>query len=203
MTNIFQHPRSIYIPLDAYVCCKHGFNSTYQNDLNGIINPDEFQESMNRINQPMLSCNKKLKIICIILCLMVLLGICFIISANVAAKKDSSFYNTLLTIGIVSIDGGVFLHLIACCVIICQRERKLRQAITKETIIYSSRSPITCGWRLENCGDENNADQNDYSHVVIDIVRPTTAVNSIYHFDQDNSLPPPPSYSDLFPRLSS
>ncbi|CAF4164942.1 unnamed protein product [Adineta steineri] len=51
MINNFANSKSISVPSVHTGCCKTEFDSTYQNDLNGVISQNEFQESINKINR--------------------------------------------------------------------------------------------------------------------------------------------------------
>ncbi|CAF0990886.1 unnamed protein product [Adineta steineri] len=201
MTDIPPRPKSIFIRLHDR------FDSRYPRDLYGIINPDEFQESMNRINHPILSKKKNFYIISIISLFLVTLGICLIIAAKTTANPNSEI-GALMIIGILTIHLGLWPSCIACCLIHYRRDRKLIEAVEKESIKYSCRSPTPCGWRLESPNYTTGRYENEFSNLVIDIGRSmiaesemcdsnqVTPISILLSQHQDNSTPPSYSQED-------
>jgi len=122
---------------------------------------------MNRINHPILSKKKKFKVICMIFLFLVMCGICFIIAAKTTSNPDSTLQENLLCVGILLVHLGIWPSCIACFRIKFQRDRKLLQAVAKESMKYSCRSPTPCGWRLESSTNMTNRNGNDFSHVSI------------------------------------
>ncbi|CAF0824708.1 unnamed protein product [Adineta steineri] len=210
MIGIPLHTKSISIRLDGSGFFETGFDPTYPHDLYGIISPDEFQESMNRINHPFLSMKKEFCIICTISLFLVTLGICLIIAAQTTTNPNIEI---LLGIGILTANFGLWPSCFLCSIIPCVRDRKLLQAVEKESIKYSCRSPIPCAWRLENSTNTMARNGNDFCRLVIDIGRimvtkgemhdsnQVTSVPISLSQHQDNSMPPP--YSAQIPRFCS
>ncbi|CAF1487431.1 unnamed protein product [Rotaria sordida] len=84
----------------------------------------------------------------------------------------------------------------------------MRHAIAEESMIYSSRSPIPCSWRLDTMTHfvgRYGIYHNNYLgyHLVIDIGRSTASESVVYHSNKDaidptsvigrhnNTAPPP------------
>jgi hypothetical protein len=131
-------------------CLKEEFDLTYPVHLNGIINQDEYQTSINRINRTVNSANKNLTILIIVSTLIMIGGItlCAVSPATAGPNKNLSVIFAVLSVGLV----GTTLGLILFCISIRSAYRHvahLRQAIAEESMKYSSRSPISCSWRLE------------------------------------------------------
>ncbi|CAF3878292.1 unnamed protein product [Rotaria sordida] len=213
MITVPLYPNSVHIPMINIGCCKSKFDSTYPIHLNGIISKEDFHESISRINRTILS-NKILIFLSIIFCLSIMVGI--IIFHHLSYE--------FLTIGIILIISESILLIIGCYIIKLQRIRRMRHAISKESMIYSTRSPIPCSWRLDtmthfvgrygiyrnnHLGYHNNfALMNLYYlfQLVIDIGRTTASESVVYYSNQDvpdptsvigrHNITAPPPYSD-------
>ncbi|CAF2750373.1 unnamed protein product [Rotaria sp. Silwood2] len=194
------NPNSVHIPIINIGCCKSKFDSTYPIHLNGIISQEDFHESITRINRT-ISSNK------ILIFFSIAFGLC-IMGGIIVLHYLSYEY---LKIGIILIISGSILFGIGCYIIKLQHIRRMRHAIAKESIIYSSRSPIPCSWRLDTMthfvGRYGIYRNNHLAyHLVIDIGRSTTPGSVIYYsnpnapdptsvIERHNSAAPPP-YSD-------
>jgi hypothetical protein len=128
-------------------CVKAEFDSTYPLHLNGIISQEEFQQSIRNINRT-LSSNKIASIIVYIIgTLGILAGsICLLVAR--ATSRSSRYNNNLLIPGIILSLIGVFFVSIRICMLCSKRVSKTQQAVAKESMKYSTRSPISCSWRL-------------------------------------------------------
>jgi hypothetical protein len=134
-------------------CCNFEFDSAYPIHLTGIINRDEFQESISRINRALLSFKTYLIITWVTFALSIGGGTASIIIGGAIAGANNSvttvFY-VLLGVGVgLTTFGSVFFS-IAYCIVYSQRIARMRQAIAEESMKYSSRLSIPCSWRLEN-----------------------------------------------------
>ena len=117
--------------------------------LNGIISPDEFRESIARINRS-ISSNKLLIISVIIFAIAIFVGTIFYIVGGVTATKyDRYIFSPFFIAGIVLSILGSLLFTIASVLIQVRRAAQLRQAVADESTKYSTRSPVPCSWRLE------------------------------------------------------
>ncbi len=130
-------------------CLKAEFDSTYPIHLNGIISPDEFRESINKINRKIIS-NKILIILAIVFTLSMIGGIILFIVGGLTSVNSRTYgFSPLLIVGIcVTIFGSMFFS-IGCCIVQFRRAARIRQVIAEESMKYSSRSPIPCSWRLD------------------------------------------------------
>ncbi|CAF1395814.1 unnamed protein product, partial [Rotaria sp. Silwood1] len=153
MIGIPMNPNSVYIPYINTGCCKGEFDSTYPIHLNGIINPDEFQESIKKINRTNTS-YKYLIIIFLIIysTIMISGGICFLINIILYQSK----YSVLIIIGINLIMLASLFFCIGYYIILSQGTSRIQRAIAEESMKYSSRSPIPCSWRLDIPRSYNN-----------------------------------------------
>ncbi len=126
------------------------FDSTYPIHLNGIISRDEFQESINKINHALLSFKHYLILIWIVFVLTLSGGItCCVVGGAIAGINHSvtSVFYVLIGVGTgLTTFGSVFFS-IGYCFIYSQRITRMRQALAKESMKYSS---IPCSWRLDN-----------------------------------------------------
>jgi hypothetical protein len=144
----------IYFNHDIYFfnvsggCLKSEFDSTYPIHLNGIIRPEEFQESIKNINQA--SFLKKSLIICGLIFIFCMVGgiTLFIVGGILNLHNHSSGLSVLIAVGIGLCVLGVLFICIACCGIRSQRRIRMQQAIANESMKYSTRSPTPCSWRL-------------------------------------------------------
>jgi hypothetical protein len=128
---------------------KKEFDSTYPVHLNGIISPDEFRESINRINRTIIS-DKSLIIFTTVFTLSILGGtICYTFAGIEVVSSPPYVYVTLFIVGtVLSIFLPIFFG-IRYCITQSQRAARTRKVIAEESMKYSSRSPIPCSWRLD------------------------------------------------------
>ncbi|CAF1301046.1 unnamed protein product [Rotaria sp. Silwood1] len=138
MITVPLNPNSVHIPMINIGCCKSKFDSTYPIHLNGIISKQDFHKSISRINRT-ISSNKILIFLSIIFCVSIMGGIIVLHHLS----------HEFLTIGMILIISESILFGIGCYIIKLQRIIRMRHAIAEESMIYSSRSPIPCSWRLD------------------------------------------------------
>jgi hypothetical protein len=67
---------------------------------------------------------------------------------SLEATPDASVNNASLFFAIALFGLSLIYALIGSYIIYLQRKAQMRQAIAKESMKYSSRSPIPCNWRL-------------------------------------------------------
>ncbi len=67
---------------------------------------------------------------------------------SLEATPVSSVNDALLYFGIYLFNFTIIYLFIGICIIYLQHKARLQQAIAKESMKYSSRSPIPCIWRL-------------------------------------------------------
>lgn len=159
----------IILNFDLAGCLKAEFDSTYPIHLNGIISPDEYRHSINRINQT-ISSNKILLILAIVFIVSIIGGMIFFIVGGVTGVRSHTFgFPPLIIVGIVVTAVGSILFSIGCCLVQVQRASKLRQAISEESMKYSSR-PIPCSWRLETTRYFYGGYGNHYNNHIINHV---------------------------------
>lgn len=129
-------------------CCKSEFDSTYPVQLNGIISPDEFQQSINNINQSISSAISL--IICALIFILFVVGgvILCIVGGQVVKSSSSGAIPTLVAGGLALIGFGLLLGCFVCFIIPIRRTSRIQQAVVLESSKYSSRSPTPCTWRL-------------------------------------------------------
>ncbi len=121
------------------------FDSTYRINLIGIISPDEFQESMKKINQP-LTIKNNLTIICFLTTIFSLIA--GTIGVVRTAASDHFTINVPLCFGIIL----YILLLISVSILVCivpTSLKRTQKVIDKESLKYSLRLPIPCYWRLD------------------------------------------------------
>jgi len=140
----------IFIVNHAGKFFKFKFDSTYPTQLNGIISDDEFQQSINRINRK-ISSNKSILLIGIVLGIGIIIGIILCIVGGITAVFSPNFgFPPTIGVGISFFIFGPIFFCIGCYIVQSQRGVRMRQTIAEESMKYSSRSPISCSWRLEN-----------------------------------------------------
>ncbi|CAF4319547.1 unnamed protein product [Rotaria sp. Silwood2] len=205
------NPNSIVIPLISTGCLKSEFNSTYPAHLNGIIRPDEFQQSIENINKQ-ISSRKPMIIIGLIAILCLVSGmILFIIGGITRVASYSTGFPITVGIGFGLFGFGMLILSIGCCIIQSKMTARMHQAVANESMKYSTRSP-PCSWRLHAYSTWNGR----YGHygrrrlayrLLIEIGNPVApgGGHSLYQFNQvapqsafffphDNNVPPPPYY---------
>ncbi len=139
---------------------------TYPRDLDGIINQDEYRESIDKIN-PTVASNRGMKILVIVCILISVVGIILIGVGRETASSDTSTDDypvfTLIGFGLFFCVG--FIYLIGYFVVNLLKIEHIEKAVAEESKKYSSRSPIACHWRLQvpnicdrRCGDNSQFD---------------------------------------------
>lgn len=132
-------------------CCKSAYETNYPAKLQGIIQPNEFKQSIENINSTFKKTRRILLIILIVFLVCLLIGIVLIIVGVVTAANP---YKSSLFI-FIGIGVGVIFLAIVCtmfapmCVLLRQGSR-LGAAIAAESVKYANRSPTPCTWRLDN-----------------------------------------------------
>ncbi|UJR06921.1 hypothetical protein I4U23_011210 [Adineta vaga] len=143
-----RNARSIYISMVPNMCCQTRFDSTYPNQLNGIIHPQEFEESLKNINKSVISI--PLIIICVILPFLCLLGgIALLIVGATSRDPDANKSVLFLAIGGGIAGFGIISLIIGICVMQAVQTCRMRKAVAEESTKYSNRSPVPCVWRLD------------------------------------------------------
>ncbi|CAF0761518.1 unnamed protein product [Adineta steineri] len=208
MIGIPINPNSIYVPVVQTGCLKAEFDSTYPIHLNGIINENEFQESIHKINRTIAS-SKILLIVGVILILTMIIGmILFVVGAITATTNIEHGFPALVGVGMSIIMFGMVFCIIACCTLQLRLAERMRRVIAEESRKYSSRSPIPCSWRLDSSTSYTEYYGNQYRHqvvyhLVIDIGRSSapgsvayypnqTASDQIIGFSGQSNYAPPP-----------
>jgi hypothetical protein len=131
-------------------CCKSEFDPTYPAHLNGIIRPDEFQYSMQMINQTISSRTSRI-LVGLIAALMVIGGIAlFIAGGSSNGSSHSGGFPPLVGGGLALLFGGIIFLIFGQLVVENHRNKRMRQAIARESAKYSMRSPTPCSWRLHS-----------------------------------------------------
>lgn len=124
-------------------------DSTYPIYLNGIINQDEFEESIKQINYK-LSNNIVLTILHFIFIFSIIIGIVLLLVTSLSATSFMDIQLTILHIfGIILMFFGFLFSGLIYVFKILQREQRMKKIITNESKKYSSRLPISCDWRFE------------------------------------------------------
>lgn len=124
------------------------FDSTYPIHLNGIITPDEFQQSIANINLAV-SSRKPLLIFGAFIGIFLIGGfILFIVGGFTATTSFTSSFPIPVAVGFSSFALGVLGCACGCFIIHVNYSRRMQQAIANESIKYSKRSPTPCSWRL-------------------------------------------------------
>lgn len=114
--------------------------------MNGIISPNEYNESIDKINQNFPS-KKQYTIAILILTVITLVFTIIWATAEAKLKGTPLDYNaTTITILVVFC---LAFSMMVIFVLSMERAAKLRKTIAEESAKYSSRSPTPCGWRLE------------------------------------------------------
>lgn len=133
----------------AAACFQTQFDATYPIHLNGIIRQDEFVDSIENINRSM-DTTKEILVLIIIFVVSLLFGLIFV-SLGVALAVRLSSLTYLIMAGIAGVFFiFAFIFSIASSFILrSKRSGRLREAIRRESMKYSERSPIPCSWRLD------------------------------------------------------
>jgi hypothetical protein len=127
---------------------KTEFDSAYPVHLNGIISQDEYQTSINRINGTKILADKSFTIRIIVSTVILTGGFTLCSLSPIGLVASINVFLALLGVGLAA----TILGLILLCIGIrigYRRTAHLRQVIAEESMKYSSRSPISCSWRLE------------------------------------------------------
>jgi hypothetical protein len=129
-------------------CLKSGFSSAYPSRLNGIINRNEFHESIVNINRK-ISYHKS-RVFCLVVCILcIICGLALAIAGGVLSiTYNTSLPVILLYTGIGLIGFSLIFFPAVWTVIRTRRTTAMRKAIAEESKKYSKRSPTSCTWRL-------------------------------------------------------
>ena len=147
-------------------CCKFEFDPTYPIHLNGIINQQEFIQSISKINAT-LSARAK-KVFSIVFFSNILLSMmCFLFGAISSTNSRSFGFPPLIVVGMVLSIVGSIVFIIGIILIQTRQTARLRQAVADESMKYSTRSPTPCSWRLETTRAYfgGNSNRNIFYHV--------------------------------------
>ena len=125
------------------------FDSAYPVHLNGIIHPDEFEESINNINRVINLKNTSVRHWMTFYSLFLAASIVFMIVGIVLVIKSNVAYIALASIGFGLFCSMPFVLMYPATKINKYRKEQLPEAIAKESMKYSSRLPIPCNWRLD------------------------------------------------------
>ena len=128
-------------------CYKAEFDSTYPNRLNEVIRPNEFQQSIETINQSFTSKTAYIVLIVIsTVCSVVGLGL---LIGGIASTSSDSFplFLVLFCPGISLIVVGMFACSIGSCIIRSRAADRMQKAVADESMKYSRRL-TPCTWRL-------------------------------------------------------
>ncbi|CAF1240337.1 unnamed protein product [Rotaria sordida] len=202
------NPNSIDMPLIQTGCLKSEFNSTYPVHLNGIIRPDEFQQSIENINR-IISSRKSRIIVGLIAILSLSSGmVLFILGGVTRIESHLAGFPILVGIGLGIFGFGMLVLSIGCCVVQLQTTTRLQQAVANESMKYSTRSP-PCSWRLHvyrtrGGGYRRRRNTRLIYRLVIEIGNPAVpgsgyatyqfnqvAPQSTSIFSEQNNMPPP------------
>jgi hypothetical protein len=134
---------------DIGFCRNPQFNSDFPKQLSGIIDPDEFQQSIDNINRacrPTLCEN--LLVLCLFLCSLVGL-IVFIAGISVIWLSVSALWIPLMSIGFVLFMGFFITAILVSSQIYRLCDTRLDKAIDAESRKYSMKLPVPTRWRLD------------------------------------------------------
>lgn len=145
-------PNRFYLaPVISARCLKTEFDSTYPVHLNGIIAQDEFQQSIANINRAVSSRTSLFSVFGIFIALFLLTGfILFVVGGFDAVNSHRSGFPPLVGVGFGLFGCSMVVCICGCFVLQSGLNRRVREAITAESIKYSSRSPSPCSWRLHS-----------------------------------------------------
>jgi hypothetical protein len=144
----------LFIVIHLYICyvgfCRSPkFSLDFPKKLSGIINPDEFQQSVTNINR---ACKttiwEKILLFSLFLCSLIGLLI-FIAGVSVIFLSIAALWIPLMTIGF-----ALFLTFLTIAIFVSSRvyrlcDTRLDKAVEAESKKYSKRSPIPTKWRLD------------------------------------------------------
>ena len=125
------------------------FESAYPIHLSGIISPDEFQQSINNINEA-ISSRKSLIIFGIFASIFLFGGFVLFFIGGISSVTDhTSGFPLPVAVGI-----GLFIFGMLGCICGCvflheHFNGRMQKAIAHESMKYSARLPIPCSWRLD------------------------------------------------------
>jgi hypothetical protein len=129
-------------------CLKSGFSSAYPSRLNGIINRNEFHESIVNINRK-ISFHKSRVFCLVVFILCIICGLALVITGGVLSTTyRATFPVILLYTGVGLIGSSSIFSSVGWTIIRIRRTTAMRKAIAEESKKYSKRSPTSCTWRL-------------------------------------------------------
>lgn len=130
-------------------CVEYKFDSSYPMGLNGVINPMEFEKSIGNINRA-ISLRKYLTLYGLISMILLFGAIALLIVARTAIDRSNHEYLSSVLFGIGWGLFGLFAGCISLGYYLIESRiiTRMRQAIARESINYSTRSFTPCSWRL-------------------------------------------------------
>ncbi|UJR20351.1 hypothetical protein I4U23_023482 [Adineta vaga] len=169
------NPNSVYISMIPKGCCLSGFDSTYPVQLNGIINPDEFQQSIETINRS-ISTRKFMFVFLIIFIVCILAGMGLFIGGGLSAvSSGKTGFPALIGVGMGIFVLGMIILIVGACILQARVSKRMRESVAAESAKYSARSPTPCSWRLDVTRSVAGYGRNRRSiliyHLIIDIGR--------------------------------
>lgn len=138
----------IFISPSLVGCFTYEFESTYPAQLNGIISPEEYRQSIENINRH-IPRPRSFIIAGVLSLLAILTGFIFIILGTVVTVAVQSINLPVLTyVGAAAFPLGMIAGFVSCCVINCKNSAKLIKAVDEESSKYVNRSPVSCNWKI-------------------------------------------------------
>ena len=128
-------------------CCNTEFDLTYPAQLKGIISRDEYQKSIARINHSISMKKTKITLLITYVTFFILTVIFYIVFGTASNKARFEGFIWTATAMMFSLP---MLLLAGYVFIILRRKTRKQQAIAKESMKYSMRSPISCSWRSQD-----------------------------------------------------
>ena len=129
-------------------CCSTEFNTNYPPQLNGIISPNEFRESIAKINAvnrsgvPLLIC-----LAIFLVCVITGIVLC-VLGTTTSSSSGSAGFAVLTGVGGGIIALGIVSVIVSCCFIHIMLRKRLEPVVAEEEARYASRSATPCRWRL-------------------------------------------------------
>jgi arginine exporter protein ArgO len=125
-------------------CCNdRQFNSDYPYELTGAINPDEFQQSINNINDARRKTPyEKIVLVGVLLCHIIGIALIVVGTCLIALRSSNIPFIVLVSVGGVAFIGTLCIWICISIFVTRSVVNRMKDAIAAESMRYSTRLPI-------------------------------------------------------------
>ncbi|CAF1429629.1 unnamed protein product [Adineta steineri] len=174
-------------------CCRSTqFNSDFPPQLTGIIDPNEFFQSIDNINQARkwTLCEKIARFVTTFSVLIgpILLGV----GLGLISLKKPAVYIPIICVGAIASLASVFMLIYVSIFVSKIRLKRLHNAVHDESVRYSTKLPTPTKWRINSYTTQNYSGSDGLSTIIhyqliIDIEKKVNSANGSDRLNEPSS----------------